>query len=318
MPFGLPDHQAILDAQTVVLNGIVYVGGGGSHRCGRSDILYELNLHTKSWNRTRMHVRDFALVAYQSQLILVGGEECSKKSTQWKPTNKIWTIVTSNSGIKLEEKLPSMSGPRYGASAVEFGTYLIVAGGKSNSGHELATVEVLSGDSWSMAQRLPLPGYYMKSAILDGQLYLLRDTDIYYTSLDSLVASCKSSASDYKLWNRLPDILYHYSSLVAFGTRLVAVGGATNNYCVGDYDTMQPTSEVHAYSPNKNSWIKVAEMPSLSQRSILIFRACTVVLDTKELMVIGGDYGHTCKFWINSPPMDKACVAKVNGMYLSS
>ena len=54
--------------------------------------------------------------------------------------------------------------------------------------------------------------------------------EVYYASLDSLVASCQPSEKPLpSVWKRLPDVPHDYSSrTVVFGNRLIAVGGGSH------------------------------------------------------------------------------------------
>ena len=119
----------------------------------------------------------------------------------------------------------------------------------------------------------------MKSAVLNGHWYLMEGEgqrkEVYYASLDSLVASCRPSEKPlHFVWKILPDVPHDYSSTAVFGNRLIAVGG------VG-YLSLA-SSSIHAYSPHTQSWVHVGDMPDRLDST------CTAVLPTGELMVIGG------------------------------
>ena len=70
----------------------------------------------------------------------------------------------------------------------------------------------------------------MKSTVLDGHWYLMggvgQKEEVYYASLDSLVASCQPSEKPLpSVWKRLPDVHHECSSIAVFGNRLIALGG---------------------------------------------------------------------------------------------
>lgn len=113
----------VWDAQAVTLDGKVFVGGG------KSDAHLGAELHiylpkTNLWRGMYTLVCDFALTAYRSQLMLIGGYEFVDKGDDVL-TNKLWTLYKYT---QWQETLPPMQAMRYGASAVSHGDHLIVAG----------------------------------------------------------------------------------------------------------------------------------------------------------------------------------------------
>ena len=115
----------------------------------------------------------------------------------------------------------------------------------------------------------------MKSTVLNGYWYLMggveQGKEVYYASLDSLVASCRPSEKPLpSVWKKLSDIPHERSSTAVYGNRLIAVR---------EYP---PSSSIHAYSPHTQSWVHVGDMP------VLLSSTCTAVLPTGDLMVIGG------------------------------
>jgi hypothetical protein len=159
---------------------------------------------------------------------------------------------------------------------VEFADNILVAGGRDDKWKDVDIIEVYNGHHWAEAQCLPKPYYYMKSTILNGHWYLMggwgQGKEVYYASLDSLVASCRPSEKPLpSVWKRLPDVTHTYSSTAVFGNRLIAVGGGHPS-----------SSSIHAYSPHTQSWVHVGDMP------VGLSSTCTAVLPTGDLMVIGG------------------------------
>ena len=266
----MPMHSA----QAVWLGDKLYVGGGwtsGSER-DRARLYYIHTPAADTWSRIDAPVYYFALITYHSQLVLVGGREFVGKWSDGPVTNKLWTLTEHD---QWRETLPPMTIKRYRASSVEFADIILVAGGEDDNWRN-NVVEVYNGHHWAKAQCLPIPCYEMKSSVLNGHWYLMggpeQGKEVYYISLDSLVASCRPSEKP--VWKRLPDVPHSHSSTAVFGNRLIAVGGGYPS-----------SSSIHAYSPHTKSWVHVGDMP------VRLHSTCTAVLPTGDLMVIGGRSG---------------------------
>ena len=312
----------MVNAQAVWLGDKLYVGGGftsGSKGRRRRDIIRvrlrpgpetSLTLEgrkddarlciytptTDTWSVIDTPVYYFALVTYHSQLVLVGGMEYVGEESVRPVTNKLWTLTGRD---RWRETLPPMTTKRYSASAVEFAD-ILVAGGQDDKGRNVDIVEVYNGHHWTKVQCLPKPCCFMKSTVLNGHWYLMggggQEKEVYYASLDSLVASCQPSEKPLpSVWKRLPDVPHKRSSTAVFGNRLIAVRGGY----------LSPSSSIHAYSPHTQSWVHVGDMP------VGLYSTCTAVLPTGELMVIEGqDYIY----------VEQSCVYKtsLNGNNMQS
>ena len=271
------------DAQAVWLGDKLYVGGGWT--LGNKRDQAKLYIHSPTadtWSHIDTLVYYFALVTYHSQLMLVGGREFVSESIDLfgeygridgSVTNKLWTLTEHD---RWRETLPPMTIKRYKASAVEFADNILVAGGEDDEGRKVNIVEVYNGHHWAEVQCLPKPCYEMKSTVLNRHWCLMggwrQGNEVYYASLDSLVASCRPSEKPLpSVWKRLPDVPHALSSTAMFGNGLIAVGG------------YPPTSSsIHAYHPHTKSWVHVGDMPDELDST------CTAVLPTGDLMVIGG------------------------------
>jgi N-acetylneuraminic acid mutarotase len=264
------------NAQAVWLGDKLYVGGGrtvlGFEICDTR--LYIHTPTTDTWSHIDTPVYNFALITYHSQLVLVGGREFVGEGRDGPVTNKLWTLTEHD---QWRETLPPMTTKRHSASAVEFADNILVAGGEDDKGRSVDIVEVYNGHHWAEAQCLPKPCYEIKSTVLNGHWYLMggwgQGEEVYYASLDSLVASCRPSEKSLpSVWKRLRDVPHVRSSTAVFGNKLIAVGG----------QGYPPSSSIHAYSPHTKSWVHVGDMP------VGLGSTCTAVLPTGDLMVIGG------------------------------
>ena len=264
------------DAQAVWLGDKLYVGGGLTLESGRGNAkLYIHSPTTNAWRHINTPVFLFALITYHSRLVLVGGMEFVREYEDGPVTNKLWTLSEYD---QWREARPPMATKRHSASAVEFGDKILVAGGEDDDWRNVDIVEVYDGHHWAEVQCLPKPCPNMKSTVLNGHWYLIggegQGKEVYYASLDSLVASCQPSEKPLpSVWKRLPDVPHACSSTAVFGNRLIAVGGKV-------YPSA--SSSIHAYSPHTKSWVHVGDMP------VELYSTCTAVLPTGDLMVIGG------------------------------
>ena len=187
-------------------------------------------------------------------------------------TNQLWVLDEAH---HWTQPLPPMTIKRFQASAVSVGDHLIVAGGQGVG--PLDAVEVYDGHQWRKAQSLPRAGSSMKSALHEGKWYLdggaqaEEDCKIYYTSLESLIATTHSEGDKQSsVWKALPGSPLLWSTPAVFKNQLISVAGYYS-------------SAIHAYFPSNMSWVHVGDLP------VACYSTCTLVLPTGELLVIGGD-----------------------------
>ena len=274
----------ICDAQAVVLNNKVYIGGGDTLD---DTAIYTYDLTKDRWETLHGPTRYSALTTYHNKLLLVGGREASTGQT----TNQLWVFEEGEQ--TWTQPLPPMPTRRRRAAAVSIQDHLIVAGGYDSK--HLDTVEVFDGQQWVTADPLPVSCCNMKSASHDGDYYLMggwgQDTSVFYTSLQSLVdkatqhpPTSPTNTDQPSVWKTLPNTPHQRSSTAIFGGALVAVGGHPNR------------SSLHLYSHITQSWLPTGEMP------VGVHSNCTVTLPTGEMMVIGGVTSNT--LW--SPHVYKA------------
>ena len=280
------------DAQAVVLNNKVYVGGGFTGDNTTLSNIYTYDPTMDTWETLQSPTRYSALTTYHNKLRLVGGVEASTHQT----TNQLWVFEEGEQ--TWTQPLPPMPTRRWGASAVSTQDHLIVAGGHSSRHlNTVDTVEVFDGLQWVTADPLPKSCRNMKSTIHDGHYYLMggdgQGTSVFYTSLQSLVdkatqhpPTSPTNTDQPSVWKTLPNTPHQCSSTTIFGGALVAVGG------------LHYQSSLHLYSPLTQSWLPAGEMP------VGVTSTCTVTLPTGEMMVIGGWTRET----FCSPLVYKACV----------
>ena len=137
------------NAQAVVLNNKVYVGGGDIPYGATYTNIYTYDHTMDTWETLQSPTRYSALTTYHNKLLLVGGREASTDQI----TNQLWVFEEGEQ--TWTQPLPPMPTRRCGASAVSTQDHLIVAGGY-NVGGDLNTVEVFDGQQWVTADPLPV------------------------------------------------------------------------------------------------------------------------------------------------------------------
>ena len=256
----------MLHAQAVVLKNNVYMDPRPSSRL----LIY--NINEDLWDILDTPSEDYALTTYHFQLVLVGGVDPDSGKT----TNQLWVLDEQDNWT---QPLPPMITKRYQASAVSVDDHLIVAGGCGGGyAGTLKLVEVYDGHQWRQVQPLPRACSWMKSAVLEGNWYLAggmgQDSKVYHTCLESLIASSYAEeAGQTSVWKKLPDAPPQWSTLAVLRNYLIAVGGGYK---------YSSTAVMHAYFPSMNTWVHVEDIP------IACHSPCTLVLPTRELLVVGG------------------------------
>ena len=260
----------VRDAQAVVLESKVYIGGGNVLSGTLSSRLLIYNFIQNSWDILRTPTKWFGLTTYHSQLVLVGGKDPTRMGSA---TNRLWVLDGQS---HWTQPLPPMLTKCYGASAISVGNHLIVAGGLSDEG-PLDKVQVYDSHEWRRAQSLPKACYFIKCALdKDEKWYLAggvgQGRDVYHTSLQSLMATTNlEGIKQISVWQKLPNVPLLKSTPVVFGKQLLVAGG-------GD----PCSSVILAYASDTNSWVHVGNLP------VACYSTCTIVLPTGELLMVGG------------------------------
>ena len=148
MPIGMSGYM-----QSVVVESVVYVGGGHTNYVDCESIVMAYDSSTGKWSKLpRYFARRFAMAVLDGQLVLVGGCNHGYEDTNllgvWYSVRREWSHPYS--------PMPTL---RSDSSAVGWHQWLLVAGGMS-VGHSIATVEVMdtaNGGQWSTAPSIPTP-----------------------------------------------------------------------------------------------------------------------------------------------------------------
>ena len=107
----------MLQAQAVWLKNQLYVGGGTTPQGFEDDAkLYTYTPTTDMWHTIDTPMYLFALVSYNSQLVLIGGVEHINELGEGQTLDKLLTLYGDN---QWQEILPYMNTKRHSASAAK-------------------------------------------------------------------------------------------------------------------------------------------------------------------------------------------------------
>ncbi len=272
-------------ACAVVLNGKVYVGGGGAARDEDRFIIQVYSPESDGWRRLpECPVRLFAMAIVNQQLVVVGGRSHNDQAQStvlvWDVTSQGWTTP-----------YPNMPTARVWAAAVSYQQFLVVAGGYDQSGSDLNTVNILNSSTkqWITAAPLPAACYRLSPALVGDTPYLLGglsggdipSKQMFSTSISALISHATSSSRAPPPNWYVTNTKLTRSAAVSLNNSLLAVGGKDDN--------RKESSAIYHYNPQSKQWTKVGDVPSA-----LSHFACTALTSgDSELMVLGGGEGYS-------------------------
>ena len=284
-------------AQTTVINGKVYCGGGDTDGGDDDDyadhhFVYCYDLSQDSWTTLPpLPVRWFSLGQVNGNLVAVGGIEGSF----YNATNEVYTY--DERSREWKQTVPPMPTARHSTGVLSLQSVLVVAGGDiSDIEYDYADeVEIFKADTsqWYRTDRLPKRHCSISPAIciigntcyaLGGCRYPTSLNQSLYASVDDLLRNAvpanettySGSSDTLSAWKTLantptyaPISAVLAGNLLAIGGKETPLGGAVKK-------------EVYMFSPSTNSWIYISDLPE--PRSY----AAVAVLSSTEILVIGG------------------------------
>ena len=274
-------------ANTVVFHeGKVYVGGGDG------DKLYKINVYTPasdSWSPFPINTsyKYFTMTTLNNQLITAGGLD---------RYNEVTNEILSLSGNHLKKYTRMITSRQRATAAGHQGT-LIIAGGRGQSYHVLATTDLFDSTTgqWYAADDLPLPHCELKSVIIDNQLYVLGGLSQDNMSPAVFTAPLDTLSSHQLKWSPQQDTPWCRSAPVSIQDRhLLIIGGARE-----ENNSFMRTSNIYKYNKIIHSWEVIGQIPSARSRT-----AAVSIADNKIVVVGGSDdsqhVGYTTTVWIGS------------------
>ena len=259
------------------MQGMVYVGGGSIlSRSEYKVMVYDI--HLGKWATLPPYkTRFFGMTVIDNQLVLVGGMEVggaySKVLGAWRAASKEWV-----------HPYPNMPTARSSCSAVTYKEWLVVAGGISEKGKYLASVEVMntSNKQWSTAPPLPVRWTDMKAAIVGDMCYFMggfisgRTKKVFSVSLQALLNPKSSSERDRQIWKEISELDVTSSTPLSISGSLFALGGEKDD---------KSTTTIQLYQPETGKWLKVGDLPHPR------WQCNSVMINDREVMVVGGYEG---------------------------
>ena len=270
--------------QSVVVQGKVYVGGGGSSVISENKyIVMEYDIDSGKWDKLAQYKRYwFAMTAINNQLVLVGGRQSDGGDSRllglWRADSKKWI-----------HPYPDMPIACSSHSVVTYKEWLVVVGGKSDISNYLLSVNVMNTTSkqWHTVSTAPAMAY-MWTAVVGDICYFMGgmgngiDTDVVYSvSLPALLSQVNSKGEkDPQIWKRISGLGLYCSTPLSIGGSLLALGGK-------DKKNRRPVTAILHYQPETGEWVKVGDLPSPRYNC-----TCARITDG-EILVAGGNDGQT-------------------------
>jgi serine/threonine protein kinase/N-acetylneuraminic acid mutarotase len=274
----------MFQAKSVVINGMVYIGGGLTEDVITDHIVFEYDPVQDSWMALPpLPVVLFGIGQLLGDLVAIGGKYDLKVSDD--------VYVFDRQTYRWKQTLPSLLTARYSPAVVSHQTNLLVCGGLEDEGvgdpKVVSSCEVINAEGfrWYVGGYLsPCASVYSSSCVvIHDACYLVGG----YRSTPAISASQSASSTALSVllspdvvspssWRSLPDTPYLQTTGASLGGCLLALGGAKSAY------TMPVQRAIHAYSPTTESWIYIGDLP---------FACChstAVTLPSGELLVIGG------------------------------
>ncbi len=259
--------------QSVLVDEVVYVGGGNTPGCKNDYIVITYDTHSRRWGTLPPYrTRFFGMTVIRDQLVLVGGKD---KDGKYCKSLGVWRTDSE----KWVDFYPDMPTPRSGSSVATYNEWLIVAGGIN--GELLSIVDVLNIDTKQWYSGPPAPRGFsrMKTATVGDMCYYMGgysggDTnDVYRVSLPALISQVKSRRIDPQIWETISPLNVYYSAPLSIGGHLLAFGGMLSGSGV---------TSIQHYQPDTNKWVKVSDMASPR------YNCTCAVTNNGDILIAGG------------------------------
>ena len=275
-------------AMTLVIDGIVYVGGGIAE--DDDDDEYQVCKYDPVKNEWIIlppaPFKYFGIGRLNGKLVIVGGRNEEGMSGD--------VHVFEEDRQQWVKSIPPLRTGLVGSLVVTHNTSLVVCGIPDESSPPSMFVYNSQSSQWHSRAPPPLTfNTAFSSAVVVNDTYYIAvgaegtaNSDplpsspaVFSHPLSTLLDPDAPSA-----WQRMPDTPCHSSCLAATGGCLLALGGLTRPCNVGDEAALAAnlSSAVHAYCPATSSWVKIGDLPDLR-----VFPAVTT-LSTGELLIAGG------------------------------
>ncbi len=269
MPFAMSNY-----IQSVLVDEVVYVGGGYTTGSKNDYIVMTYDTHSGRWGTLPPYrTCYFGMTVIRDQLVLVGG-----KDKDWKYCRSLGVWRTDSE--KWVDLYPDMPTSRSHSSVATYNEYLIVAGGYN--GECLSSVDVMNIDTkqWYSGPPAPRSFSYMKTATVGDMSYYMGGyanyvytEDVYRVSLPALISQVKSRRIDPQIWETISPLNVKLSAPLSIGGHLLAFGGRLSGSDV---------TSIQHYQPDTNKWVEVGDMPSPQ------YDCTCAIVNSCDILIAGG------------------------------
>lgn len=245
-PVGRYGHSA------VILNGLVYVGGGVETGGKVSFVVDVYNPDKDEWGTPIDAPRcGFGMTALNNKLVIVGG-----KNKKGDTSKTVRSLVESNQW----EEITSMSTARYNCTAVGYNATLLAIGGTSSEDVTLAMVELFDTkkDRWYTCDDLPKPHSFLQPLVVKNTLYLLGGyhedpSPAVFTAPLNTIARHQLKCTYYKT----PTPFVGSAAAVIAGKFVITIGGE-----IKIRTDISECSEVCALNVSSSTWEAIGKLPA--------------------------------------------------------
>lgn len=282
-------------AQSVVINNVIFVGGGIVNKGDVPCLVFKYNPKYDSWTTLPCcPVTNFGLTVVDNKPVLIGGRDIHFGG---RPTSDCFVFEAETDEWK--KSIPAMSIARHSVTCGTNESHVIACGGIKDE-DEIEDVEIfqIAASRWYTATKMPFSGAMMSNQIIDNTLYIASfdKSSIACSSLDDLGFGkrevSKQDTSDlfdedddepvdiYLEWTRLKTPSLKKGSLINFKSSLACVGGIPNRYV---RQTQHYSNGIYLYSPFTSDWVVFATLnktccyptiATLSNGDILVLGGC--------------------------------------------
>ena len=291
LPVAMSTHHIVRIGSTI------YCGGGYTGNIDTDRLVFQYNHKKDTWSQLPIcPTVYFGLTQLERNLVTVGG----RRIDQPIPINDVYVFhefETWESSI-----IPPLPTARFYPTAFNYKSTLVVSGGITDwhADSKLRTcttaVEVFQTKTfqWHHTEPLPVAHCGMSCAIVNNTYYLIggnmfpyASRQAYCTSVSNLISqplppdhpetsSTLQASPSPPIWQVLPECPLSYFTVAELGGCLLAIGG--------ENESKFPSSAVHMYSPNTNSWVRISSGDLPVPRS---FAAATQL--EAEVIFVGGE-----------------------------
>ena len=295
-------------AQSVVINDVIFVGGGIVNKGDVPCLVFKYNPKYDSWTTLPCcPVTNFGLTGVDSKPVLIGGRDIYSGG---RPTSDCFVFEAETDEWK--KSIPAMSIARHSVTCGTNESHVIACGGIRDE-NEIEDVEIfqIAASHWYTATKMPFSGAMMSNQIIDNTLYMASfdKSSIACSSLDDL-GVCKQkekmyhkkmewssliledddedddeTVDIYLKWTRLKTPSLDKGSLINFKSSLACVGGITKitNRVSRVRQIQQYSNDIYLYSPFTSDWVVFATLnntccyptiATLSNGDILVLGGC--------------------------------------------